>query len=655
MGMRAKALWILLVLPLWFGMTIAVEAAAPRAQMGVIDLSQWMPATDGVIRLQGEWEFYWQQFIHPDEFAAMGDAKAGAFAQVPGKWQDGKYGYATYRLRLLHADNLGPLALYIPYEQSAYRLWIDGELKAGNGEVGPDRQSSTPEYRPVIIPFEAWPGNEEIELVIHVSNFDFRLGGLWNSPLFGPKERLEHVIDVRNMSTALLGGGFLVVAIYHFAFSLFRRSTNATRAALALAFLSLSIATRTLLMGHRAVTLLWPDLPWALQIQLEYLTGYTAVLSMAVYLASTFPRETPKVILWAATLSALIGGTITVLTPVRYSSLITPYVIVIDALFVLCFIAIGTVAYLRRREGGNLLLTGGLIFGTTAFLDFLYYNRVIEFINLMPFGFLGLVVCQSLILGQQFASAFNMQAKLLHDLQNSRSLIAQLHERERREVAEFLHGRVQSRLLILRERLKEAMRLIGQQDVRASKSVQAVYDELLEVQQEDIRRASHLLHPAAIEVGLIPAVRGLGSSYDGTLNVSIKADQAVTNLDELSAFGFVDHGNPILSRSLRICLYRIVEECLGNAQKHSGGSRIEIDFQRVGESLQLTITDDGVGIPEDSTPSHGLGLKIVEARVREANGTWHIAARPEGGTAIQVTVPLEPAEFSRPVNQPATG
>src|SRR5690606_27843908 len=120
------------------------------------------------------------------------------------------------------------------------------------------------------------------------------------------------------------------------------------------------------------------------------------------------------------------------------------------------------------REGGTLLLSGGLVFGATAFLDFLYYNRVIESVNLMPFGFLSLVVCQTLILGQQFASAFHMQSKLLHDLQHSRNLIAQLHERERREVAEFLHSRVQNRLLLIRERLKEALKFIEQQNPQAS-------------------------------------------------------------------------------------------------------------------------------------------------------------------------------------------
>ena len=658
---RSRRGWVVLFsLCLCAGMLLgagrpAVLAAPPVAENGVIDLSGWVPSKDGVIRLQGEWEFYWQALIDPEEFAA-GLVPVGSrhLEKVPGKWSQAKHGFATYRLRILNADAFGPLALYIPYEQSAYRLWIDGRLMAQNGEVGTDRATSRAEYLPAVVRFHPPPGQDEVELVIQVSNYDFRLGGLWNSPLLGPEQRLERVIYIRALRTALLSGAFLAVAIYHIAFSLFRRGTDAGKSALALAVLSLSIATRAILMGERVFGLAFPDFSWSWQLRFEYLTGYSAVLAMAVYLACMFPSDTPRFVLRAAALSALIGGGITVIAPVRVSSEIMPYVILLDAVLVVCFLGVAVRAFVCRREGGAWLFAGGVVFGATSFLDFLYYNRLIESVNTMPFGFFGLVLFQMFILGQQFANAFRMQAKLLRDLQRSSSLIAELHERERREVAEFLHGRVQNRLILIRERLKEVKKYIEQQDPRAQESTQSIHDEVLEVQNRDIRRASHLLHPSAIEVGLIPAVRDLAASYEGAFKVTVNADGALIALDEESALGMPGSG-PTLPRSLRICLYRIVEECLGNARKHSGAKHVDIDFRLAGNTIQLTIAGAGRGFPANPAPSEGLGLKIVDARVREAGGTWSIASHPLGGAVIQVTIPLEPPDYELPPLEPVKG
>lgn len=646
---------------IWPALLLATSAgAAPVADKGIIDLSSWSLSTDGVLRLQGEWEFYWQQFIHPDEFAAAAATtpEPPEFMPVPGAWHHAKYGYGTYRLRIVNARTTSPLALHIPYEQTAYRLWINGQQVASNGEIGTDPATTKPEYRPVLARFQPQPGEslgdaatsepgDVIELVIHVANFDFRLGGLWNSPLLGTEQRLERLLNARNLVTALLSGAFLTVGIYHIAFSIFRRNRDTTRAALALALLSVSIAVRTILMGDRTIALIFPDLPWLWQIRLEYLAGYTAVLAMAIYLAATFPRETPKLVTWVAAASMAVGGGVTLVAPVRISSQITPYVILLNAALIIGFLAVAVRAFLHRREGGTLLLSGGVFFAATALLDFLYYNRVIESINLMPFGFFGLVLAQTFILGQQFANAFHVQNRLLRDLQNSRHLIAQLHERERREVAEFLHSRVQSRLILIGERLKEAVRLIEQQDPKAARAVREVQDEVLEVQQRDIRRASHLLHPSAIEAGLIPAVQDLAATYDGTVEVSVSADDALVALDTQSSLG-IPTGGPTISRSLRLCLYRIVEECLGNARKHSGASRIDIAFRLSDNTLRLAVADDGKGFTPNPASTKGLGLKIVDARVREVRGTWEIVPRPGGGTIIHVAVPLDSPDDEHP-------
>lgn len=98
------------------------QSAALHARQGVLDLSVWNPEQDERIKLDGEWEFYWEQLL-PDESVTShqaGPTKApDTYATVPGSWNrlkvDGErlptHGFATYRLVLRNAPVEGTLAI----------------------------------------------------------------------------------------------------------------------------------------------------------------------------------------------------------------------------------------------------------------------------------------------------------------------------------------------------------------------------------------------------------------------------------------------------------------------------------------------------------------------------------------------------------------
>ncbi len=155
-----------------------------RAQHGRIDLSDASETlTDSVIELSGEWEFYWKRFIEPD---CSGNDCSGekTYIKVPGNWNDsgnfrnGKsrpvFGYGTYRLKVALPRG-GPYALWINKIRSAYRMYINGKpvSMAGNkSKTGKGYRSKI--YSSVVIVNETEP---EIEIVLHVSNFDYYRGG----------------------------------------------------------------------------------------------------------------------------------------------------------------------------------------------------------------------------------------------------------------------------------------------------------------------------------------------------------------------------------------------------------------------------------------------------------------------------------------------
>ena len=91
-----------------------------------------------------------------------------------------------------------------------------------------------------------------------------------------------------------------------------------------------------------------------------------------------------------------------------------------------------------------------------------------------------------------------------------------------------------------------------------------------------------------------------------------------------------------------ICLFRVLQESMHNAVKHSGVRRIEVQLREESGEIHLTIRDLGKGFDVDAAQQgRGLGLTSMQERVRLVNGTIAIDSKPMGGTTIHVRVPLE--------------
>ena len=90
-----------------------------------------------------------------------------------------------------------------------------------------------------------------------------------------------------------------------------------------------------------------------------------------------------------------------------------------------------------------------------------------------------------------------------------------------------------------------------------------------------------------------------------------------------------------------IALYRIVQEALTNIVKYARAKAINVDLGMTVDSLTLLIEDDGIGIPEGAQSnllSHGISG--MRQRIRALHGDFSIARRPEGGTVIEINIPL---------------
>src|SRR6516164_729637 len=105
---------------------------------------------------------------------------------------------------------------------------------------------------------------------------------------------------------------------------------------------------------------------------------------------------------------------------------------------------------------------------------------------------------------------------------------------------------------------------------------------------------------------------------------------------------FKGHDLPRLPQEISSCLFRVLQEAVHNAAKHSGVKRVEAQLQEESGEIHLIVSDSGRGFDvEVVSKGMGLGLIGMRERVRLVNGTISIESKPMGGTTIHACVPFE--------------
>ncbi len=228
-----------------------------------------------------------------------------------------------------------------------------------------------------------------------------------------------------------------------------------------------------------------------------------------------------------------------------------------------------------------------------------------------------------------------------------------------------------------------AARVFRQMETQASE-LSRVSFRLLETQEATARRFAHELHDelggslTAIKSNLTAIANHLnGASSDrARIDDCVKlVDASISNVRELSQllrptilddFGLdaglrwlterfaertgidVDYRSEFDGRlpdETETHLFRIVQEALTNVARHSGASRVAIHLRAAGETIRLTLSDNGRGIAQEGARGHGMGLSGMRARARSAGGELELKT-DRGGVTIEVRAPLHAEQSS---------
>ncbi len=395
-------------------------ADIPRIVDGTINLRTWDAKVHGIVKLSGKWKFYWAQHLDPQRISSASHSLEFNYIDVPGSWNKTMVnrqkipgtGYATYHLKVYLKNNEGSLALKFLDMATSYAVFINGRRVDTVGNPGRSPAETIPFYHPKIIEFR--PESDNLDIVVHVSNFHHWQGGMWETILLGNPQQLGRIEQSRTRMLFFSTGVILVIGLYHIILFVFHMRD---RSNLFFGIFCFLIVIRILLTGERVIIDLIPGINFEQSLMTVYIAFYLCIPCFAMYTHAIFPKEFPKkftTIVWITALA------FTMMVFVLPSRLYTNSMPVYQGLSVLALIygAWATCrAILKKRKGAAIFALGFVILFICTINDILYTRQLINTGHLFPFGILVFIFLQAMLLAQKFSSAFTMVEEQKNELQ----------------------------------------------------------------------------------------------------------------------------------------------------------------------------------------------------------------------------------------------
>lgn len=380
-----------------------------NAIKGVIDL-QSVSFDQKSIYLDGEWEFYPSTFLNPTE-----KPNHTQYIRVPSSWNDemkSSYGYASFRLKvLLPKDQKELLAFKIPEQGTSYRIFVNGVLLANNGTVGVNSSESKPEFFPIVT--KGFVAEKEIDIILHISNFEHREGGFWYSILLGKEENIKQVREDALLLDLFLCGSILIMGAYHIGLFIIRKKDLSP---LYFGLFCFVIIFRLLSQSEKYLVQIIPGISFRTLNQTEYISYFLALPSFSSFICSLFPKEFPRKILIAIWIIAFSFCGIVLFTSTNFYTSMVNYYHLFTLICIVLILYTFVKAWINKRESVLMLFIGTMLLIAGTVNDILHSIEVIHTSYIVPHSLLAFIFVQSIILSIRFSKAFYENEKLIDEM-----------------------------------------------------------------------------------------------------------------------------------------------------------------------------------------------------------------------------------------------
>ena len=644
--MKQKLLAVLITLAMLagtYGMTPFIlelyDNGAPIASRGMLDLTHWDFAEDGVAKLDGEWEFYPNQLLDAEHFAS--DAPpVPEWILVPGSWvhEMDALGSATYRLRVNIGDQNQVYGLKTLSIQMSSRILVNGEAVGESGNPAPDKERYQAKNEPFDSYFPLKPGLNEI--IVQVANFDYApSSGINHSILLGLPQQMMAIHDKALAHDWITFISFLVMGIYFIGLYTQRRKDYFL---LIFGLLCFSMAIYSSMRGEKISYDLFPDMPIWLFLRIQFLSTVGAGAGLLLYLYSAFRDYCSKrVILIGLMVGGLLAFLIAGFFVPAYSRLILPVTTIYATFPFIYAVYVFVLAALDQVEGSLYLLLAAIALNVFAFLQNLNVYVGVPLYLFPPFEPILFLLMLALLMSLRFSNAFKEIETLTTRLIRADQLKDEFLTRTAHEFKTPLHGIIN----IAQSMMEDTRHPVapGQQDnlslisTTAKRLSQLVYDIL---DFAKLKQGELAVHPVPLDVRAnVDVILKIFSFM-----VDEKRVRLVNDVPEDLSY--------VLADEMRF--RQVVSNLLDNAIKYTEQGSIEVSAAEKDGRIEVSIKDTGSGIHEsdlptifepfesrgvDSDQSFGLGLPIVKQLVELQNGSIRVTSKPGWGTIFTFSLP----------------
>lgn len=275
----------------------------------------------------------------------------------------------------------------------------------------------------------------------------------------------------------------------------------------------------------------------------------------------------------------------------------------------------------RRQKQATYLGINFLISGIFAVLFGIYDGRPVMDAPLNTLRMYLVILTVSTIFGiseNRIRRQATRAEDALAEVDRQRSLLLQADEGTRREVADFLHDRVQAGLVVANMQLGNISEKLSDQHKAELKSV---IEELEEIRRFDVRDASRLLSPDIAVVGLERCLTELSARYRDSMHIAVNVSLEPSTIDTRR----------------QLAIYRIVEQGLLNAAVHGHATQCQVKVLRSGELLEITVQNNGRVLSETANSS-GSGTAVIDAWTSQFSGSWSLTMGQDNQVLLRASL-----------------
>ena len=679
-GEICKSVWRLLlwacVVSILSGCVNPNKQKVPRANKGVLDLTQWDFASDGPVKLSGDWKFYWNDFI----LDSLNPSKVDSgFMEVPGLWNKHKigetilpkHGYASYKLTILLPDER-ELAIKYLNSASSCEVFVNGQSEFVAGKPGKSEIETVPSYKPGIFSFK--PGQKQIDIVLQLANFHHRKGGQWEPIVLGLRDQIDKIYSRTLFLELFFSGSIFVMALFHLALFFLH---NEDKSSLYFGAFSLLIFMKFLVSGEFSIYLLG-NFSWRLLVMVDYLSFYLAILFFTLFLKSLYNNEVnSKMVSLIKIVSLIYAASVIIFKPNVFSYFVLSFQILSIAGGLYAFYVL-IKAIQHRRNGAIPFLTGFIVLFVCMVHDILKENDFVNTVSFVPFGLTFFILLKSFILSSRIRFALEANKKLSAELalQNKEYALLTNQFKIQNEVLQKAKEKAEES-----DRFKSAFLANISHEIRTPMNGILGFADLLsgnDISSEKRKKyISILKERSKYLLGVVNDIIDISRIETGQVNIQLSVfsiNELFTNLFDAYFHAAGQKGIMLIQRleltdehsyitSDKVKLKQIIENLLSNALKFTAQGTIEFGYQIKDQKLHIYVKDTGIGIEKSEQRiifdrfnqanltiakkygGTGLGLSIVKAYVKLLGGEIIVESTAGNGSRFAFSVPYIQSNF----------